>query len=77
MNRQTKRTDAEATDHSFDDNVYIRLGVKPFINANLPFTFLSATVVWPEVHRAIEEASHYMVDVVELQRGAGGRQHPG
>ena len=63
----------EGTDHSFDTNVYTRLGVKPFINANLPFTFLSATVVWPEVRRAIDEAAHYMVDVVELQRGVGRR----
>ena len=63
----------EGTDHSFDANVYTRLGVKPFINANLPFTFLSATVVWPEVRRAIDEAAHYMVDVVELQRGVGRR----
>ena len=63
----------QGTDHSFDANVYTRLGVKPFINANLPFTFLSATVVWPEVRRAIDEAAHYMVDVVELQRGVGRR----
>lgn len=63
----------EVTDHSFDANVYTRLGVKPFINANLPFTFLSATVVWPEVRQAINEAAHYMVDVVELQRGVGRR----
>ncbi|RKU05715.1 hypothetical protein C6502_22565 [Candidatus Poribacteria bacterium] len=64
---------ATGTNHSFDANVYTRLGVKPFINANLPFTFLSATVVWPEVRRAIDEAAHYMVDVVELQRGVGRR----
>ena len=63
----------QGTDHSFDTNVYTRLGVKPFINANLPFTFLSATVVWPEVRRAIDEAAHYMVDIVELQRGVGRR----
>ena len=59
--------------HNFANNVYTLLGVKPFINANLPFTFLSATLVWPEVRRAVEEASHYMVDVVELQRGVGAR----
>lgn len=63
----------EGTGHNFDANVYTRLGVKPFINANLPFTFLSATVVWPEVRRAIDEAAHYMVDIVELQRGVGRR----
>ena len=64
---------AGGIDHSFDTNVYTRLGVKPFINANLPFTFLSATVVWPEVRRAIDEAAQYMVDVVDLQRGVGRR----
>ena len=69
----TEQQIVEGTDHSFDANVYTRLGVKPFINANLPFTFLSATVVWPEVRRAIDEAAHYMVDVVELQRGVGRR----
>ena len=73
MSYQTEQLVAEGTDHSFEDNVYTRLGVKPFINANLPFTFLSATVVWPEVRRAIDEAAHYMVDIVELQRGVGKR----
>ena len=73
MRYPTEQQVTEGTDHSFDANVYTRLGVKPFINANLPFTFLSATVVWPEVRRAIDEAAHYMVDVVELQRGVGRR----
>ena len=58
---------------NFDDNVYTRLGVKPLINANLPFTFLSATLLWPEVRAAMDEASHYFVDIVELQRGVGRR----
>ena len=73
MNYSTKQQPVEGTDHSFDSNVYTRLGVKPLINANLPFTFLSATVVWPEVRQAIDEAAHYMVDVVELQRAVGRR----
>ena len=73
MNQSTKQQLTHETDHSFHANVYTRLGVQPFINANLPFTFLSATVVWPEVRRAIDEAAHYMVDVVELQRAVGRR----
>ncbi len=73
MHYPTEQSAVPGTDHSFDANVYTRLGVKPFINANLPFTFLSATVVWPEVRRAIDEAAQYMVDVVELQRGVGRR----
>ena len=59
--------------HSFEDNVYTRLGVDPLINANLPFTFLTATLIWPEVRTAMEEASQYFVDIVELQRGVGRR----
>lgn len=73
MRYPAERQVAQGADHSFDTNVYTRLGVKPIINANLPFTFLSATVVWPEVRRAIDEAAHYMVDIVELQRGVGRR----
>ena len=73
MRYPVKQQVLQETDHSFDTNVYTHLGVKPFINANLPFTFLSATVVWPEVRRAIDEAAHYMVDIVELQRGVGRR----
>lgn len=44
--------------HSFGDNVYTRLGAKPFIMANIPFIFLSATLVWPEVRQAMDEAAH-------------------
>ena len=73
MRYSTEQQGVQTTDYSFDANVYTRLGVKPFINANLPFTFLSATVMWPEVRWAMEEAAHYMVDIVELQRGVGRR----
>ncbi|MDA1311880.1 MAG: aminotransferase class V-fold PLP-dependent enzyme [Acidobacteria bacterium] len=59
--------------HSFRDNVYTRLGVEPFIMANIPFTFLSATLVWPEVREAMDEASQYFVDIVQLQRAVGRR----
>ena len=59
--------------HSFRDNVYTRLGVKPFIMANIPFTFLSATLLWPEVREAMDEASQYFVDIVALQRAVGRR----
>ena len=64
---------AKASKHSFGDNVYTRLGAKPFIMANIPFTFLSATLVWPEVRQAMDEAAHYFVDIVQLQRAVGKR----
>ena len=60
-------------DHTFEDNVYTRLGARPVINANIPFTFLGGTTVWPEVRRAMEEAAQYSIDVGELQRAAGVR----
>lgn len=59
--------------HSFRDNVFTRLGVRPFISANIPFTFLSATVAWPEVRKAADEAAHYFVNIVDLQKAAGRR----
>src|SRR6476660_6506945 len=64
---------AKAGGHTLQDNIYTKLGVKPFISANIPFTFLSATLEWPEVRQAVEEAAHYFVDIVELQRAAGRR----
>ncbi len=64
---------AKTTGRDLNSNVYTRLGVRPMISANIPFTFLSATLVWPEVRRAMEEASQYFVDIVELQRAVGRR----
>ncbi len=66
-------TPGRGSGHSLGDNVYTRLGLRPFISANIPFTFLSGTLVWPEVRRAIEEASQYFVDIVALQRVVGKR----
>ncbi|MSU70377.1 MAG: aminotransferase class V-fold PLP-dependent enzyme [Opitutaceae bacterium] len=64
---------AASGSHTLGDNVYTRLGLRPFISANIPFTFLSATLLWPEVRRAAEEASHYFVDIIALQRAVGKR----
>ena len=55
------------------DNVYTRMGVKPFINANIPFSYLGGTLEWPEVRRAMDEASRYTVDISDLQRAVGKR----
>lgn len=67
------RATAKPKRHSLRANVYTRLGVEPFIMANIPFTFLSATLVWPEVREAMDEASQYFVDIVQLQRAVGRR----
>ncbi len=63
MNPKSKR--------SFSDNIYTRLGVRPLINARGTWTYLSGSLELPEVRQAAEEASHYFVDIFELQAAAG------
>jgi uncharacterized pyridoxal phosphate-dependent enzyme len=53
------------------DNVYSRLGVKTVINCRGTWTYLSGSLQFPEVRAAQNEASHYFVNMVELQRAAG------
>jgi len=57
--------------HSLTSNAYTRLGVRPFINARGTWTYLSASLELAPVRKAIEEASHYFVDLYELQAAAG------
>lgn len=65
---ETART---ATGSSFSNNIYTRLGVLPLINCRGPWTYLTASLELPEVRIAVEEASHYFVDMFELQEAAG------
>lgn len=53
--------------------VYRRLGVRPFINARGTWTYLSGSLEFPEVRRAMDDAAHHFVDMFELQRAAGKR----
>src|ERR1700704_6537704 len=55
------------------ENVYTRLGVKTVINCRGTWTYLSGSLQFPEVRAAQTEASHYFVNMVELQRAAGRR----
>jgi uncharacterized pyridoxal phosphate-dependent enzyme len=55
------------------ENVYSRLGVKTVINCRGTWTYLSGSLQFPEVRIAQSEASHYFVNMVELQRAAGRR----
>jgi L-seryl-tRNA(Ser) seleniumtransferase len=55
------------------DNVYTRLGVKTVINCRGTWTYLSGSLQFPEVRAAQTEASHYFVNMVELQGAAGRR----
>jgi uncharacterized pyridoxal phosphate-dependent enzyme len=53
------------------ENVYTRLGVKTVINCRGTWTYLSGSLQFPEVRAAQNEASHYFVNMVELQTAAG------
>ncbi len=54
-------------------NVYERIGVRPLINARGTWTYLSGSLILPEVRIAMEAASRQFVDIFELQQAAGKR----
>jgi uncharacterized pyridoxal phosphate-dependent enzyme len=54
-------------------NVYQRIGVRPFINARGTWTYLSGSLMLPEVRQAMDAAAQQFVDMFELQRAVGKR----
>jgi seryl-tRNA(Sec) selenium transferase len=56
---------------SFSDNVYTRLGVRPLINGRGTWTYLSGSLQLADVRQASDAASHFFVDMFELQAAAG------
>jgi L-seryl-tRNA(Ser) seleniumtransferase len=54
-------------------NLYRELGVRPFINAAGTYTALSASLLPPEVSRAMAEAAKSYVSIQELQEACGRR----
>jgi L-seryl-tRNA(Ser) seleniumtransferase len=62
-----------AVGKSGSSDVYRRLGVRPFINARGTWTYLSGSLQFPEVRKAMEDAAQHFVDMFELQRAAGKR----
>lgn len=54
-------------------NVYERIGVRPLINARGTWTYLSGSLMFPEVRAAMDAASHQYVDMFELQTAVGKR----
>ena len=69
--RSLASTVASAGRRSFSNNIYTRLGVRPLINARGTWTYLCGSLELPETQRVMEEASHYFVDMFELQEGVG------
>jgi L-seryl-tRNA(Ser) seleniumtransferase len=60
-----KSAPAEAPD------IYARLGVRTRINAKGTYTYLTGSLVPPEVTRAMEEAAQHYVFLVDLQAAVG------
>ncbi len=56
-----------------NDNIYARIGVRPFINGRGTWTYLSGSLELPEVRAAKQAASEHFVDIFELQHAAGRR----
>ena len=55
------------------NNIYARIGVRPFINARGTWTYLSGSLELAEVRAAKQQAAMYFVDMLELQRAVGKR----
>jgi uncharacterized pyridoxal phosphate-dependent enzyme len=54
-------------------NIYEQLGVRTHINAKGTYTYLTGSLLPPEVSQAMEEAAKHYVVLEELQRAVGGR----
>jgi len=54
-------------------DVYTRLGVKPFISCTATITINGGSRLLPEVIEAVEQASHYHVNLDQLMEAAGRR----
>src|SRR5438067_384660 len=55
------------------DNIFTRIGVRPIINGRGTYTIISGSRSLPEVKRAMFEASHYYVQMDEMEDGVGAQ----
>jgi len=62
-----------ATANGPSAEVYTRLGVRPFINCTATLTINGGSLMLPEVIAAMEQASHYHVDLDELMEKVSPR----
>src|SRR5579863_6167269 len=58
---------------SANDNIYSRIGIRPFINGRGTWTYLSGSLELPEVRAAKQAAAEHFVDIFELQHAASRR----
>ena len=66
----TSREPAFATESSADD-YYEKLGVEKIINAAGTYTYLTASIMPPQVQRAVAKAALHPVVLADLQRASG------
>src|SRR5947209_5046028 len=64
---------AAAPTGSATPEVYTRIGVRPFINCTATLTINGGSLMLPEVIEAMEQASHFHVNLEELMQKAGDR----
>lgn len=64
---------ASATQTSNKRNLFEELGVTPVINASVTMTFLSGSLMLPEVLEAINSTSHDFANMYELQDKVGAK----
>lgn len=55
------------------EDVYTRIGVRPFINMTTSYTINGGTLTWPEVKHAMERASYQSVNIDEVMDKVGER----
>jgi seryl-tRNA(Sec) selenium transferase len=55
----------------WNNNIYTRYGIRPLINCRGLVTFVTASVELPQVRKAVEEASHFFVDLFDVQATVG------
>ncbi len=63
----------EAAGKTATENIYARIGVRPFINGRGTWTYLSGSLELPEVRAAKQAASLHFVDIMELQHAVSRR----
>ncbi len=51
--------------------IYARLGVRTHINAKGTYTYMTGSLMFPDVSQAMEEASRHFVYLVDLQQKVG------
>src|SRR5450432_23642 len=58
---------------STGEEIYTRVGIRPFINMTTSWTINGGTLTWPEVKHAMDQASYQSVNLDEVMEKVGER----